>query len=70
VDVRNSVVEVGQRVRGVGDHLVEIIRRDGHVVAGVFEFGAELVERDARLDQLGLNVAQGLAFHPFGGAGM
>src|SRR6266540_3723843 len=36
----------------------------------MFEFDAKLVERDAGLEQLGLEVAQGLAFHPFGGAGM
>jgi hypothetical protein len=35
----------------------------------VFEFGVELVERDAGLEQLGLQVAQGLVSHAFDGAG-
>jgi hypothetical protein len=48
--------------------LVQIICRDAGVVAGVFEVGAELVECDAGLEQVGLQVAQGLVFHALGGA--
>jgi hypothetical protein len=38
------------------------------VVTG--EFDAELVEGDAGVEQFGLQVVQGLVFHPFGGAGV
>jgi hypothetical protein len=69
VDARDGVVEVAERVAGADDDLVQIICRGTGVVAGVFEVGAELVEGDAGLEQVGLQVAQGLVFHAFDGTG-
>lgn len=70
MDAGDGAVEVGQRVGGAGDRFVHIIFRSSAVVAGASELGAELVERDAGLQQLGLQVAQGLTFHPLGGVGV
>jgi hypothetical protein len=70
MDTGREVVEVGDRVAGAGDGLVEVVRRGSLVVAREVEFGAEPVMRDAGLEQFGLQVGQGLVFRPFGGAGV
>ena len=68
MDAGSDAVEVGERVGGARDNLVWIVCRGSAVFAGSVEFGAELVERDAGLEQFGLQTAQGLVLHRLGAA--
>src|SRR2546423_544384 len=51
-DAGYDAVNVGDRVDGAGDGIVEVLGRASLVLACEVEFGAELVECDAGLEQL------------------
>jgi hypothetical protein len=66
----DDTVEPGERTGRADDGLVQVSRG---VVVGVEvlgEFGAELVDRNPGVEQLGLYGTEGLMFDPFNGVGV
>jgi hypothetical protein len=62
---RDDAVKGDERACGAGDGLLQV-GWDGGAFEGVVEFGADLVDGDPDVEQLGLRVAKELRIRTFG----